>query len=93
MCFDNVGPSKGGMLKDAKMVMQSRKAKSPMVGNGTGRGGPLGPKSWVNFRSLTRERPMLATDGAANFRRPEVTREASLDVTVAVTVSRVFAVR
>lgn len=93
MCRDIDGPIKGGILNDAKMVMQSRRAKSAIEGTGTGRGGPPGPKSCANLRSLMRENPMLAVEETANFKGPEVTSVASLAVTVDVIVSRVFANR
>jgi len=39
------GPRRGGRLKEAKIVIQSRRVKSAYDGRGTGRGGPPGPKS------------------------------------------------
>jgi hypothetical protein len=87
------GPRRGGMLKDAKIVMQSRSAKRPRVGRGTGRGGPEGPKSRAKVRSLIRVREMLAVEEAANFMVPDVTRVGEVEVTVEVMVSSVLAVR
>ena len=43
---------RGGRLKEAKMVMESRRAKRAKLGNGTGRGVPAAPKSFANWLSL-----------------------------------------
>lgn len=80
------------MLKDAKIVMQSRSANSVIVGKPTGLGGPV-PNSCANLRSFIRQRPIFAALLAANFSGPAVTRFAGRDVRVPVTVSSVLAVR
>ena len=87
------GPSRGGTLKDANIVRQSRNVKRAYDGRGTGRGGPPGPKSLANAWSLKRQRPMFAVDEAANLAVPLVTCEEGLFWTVEVMVSSVLAVK
>jgi len=81
------------MLKEAKIVMQSRMANKASEGSGTGRGGPPGPYRRTNARSLMRQRLMFEVEETANLVGPEVTRVAGLSWTVEVTVSRIFAER
>lgn len=83
----------GGILKEAKIVRQSRAANSTIVGNGTGRGGPLGPKRRTNTRSLKRQRLRFADEDAANLEGPDVTVELGLLYTVDEAVSRALAVK
>jgi hypothetical protein len=87
------GPRSGGMLKEAKIVRQSRKVKSAYEGKGTARGTPDGPKRRANAWSLKRQRPIFAELEAANFMVPLVTSDEGLFWTVEVMVSRELAVR
>ncbi len=90
----STGPSRGGTLKEAKMVMQSRMAKRAYEGSGTGRGGPpVGPNMRTKAWSLKTHRPMLAVEEAANLAVPEVTSVAGWLRTVEVAVSIVLEVR
>lgn len=66
------GPRSGGRLKDAKMVMESLSANNVIVGNPTGLGEPV-PNSCANFRSLMRQRLILAVEEAANLFTSAVT--------------------
>jgi len=54
------------------MVRQSRIVKSAKVGRGTGREGPVEPKSCVKRLSLYKQSARFAPDVATNFEVPAV---------------------
>jgi hypothetical protein len=87
------GASKGGRLKEAKMVRQSRTVKRANVGIGTGRLGPLEPKSWVNWLSLYRQRARLDVDVATNLVVPAVVEPMGVLARTEAKVSMAFAVK
>ena len=62
-----------GMLKEAKMVRQSRMVKRAKVGRGTGREAPeVLPNIWVKRLSLYRQRARLEVEVARNLEVPAV---------------------
>ena len=90
------GAIKGGRLKDAKTVIESRRANNAKLGIGTGRGGTKvdvrGPNILVNWLSLCRHKLMLTPEVATNFAGPAVVEPAGWPRTVLDTVSIVFAI-
>jgi hypothetical protein len=94
MCCSKLGASRGGKLKDAKIVMQSRIVKRANVGRGTARlGPPVEPKSCVNLLSLYKHRLRLAVLVARNLVVPAVVEDAEVWLTVEAAVSMVLAVK
>jgi hypothetical protein len=86
------GASKGGILKLAAMVKESRRAKSTNVVDGIGRG-VTGEKSLVKFASFHKPRERLVSDVAANLAVPWVVLWAGLLVMVEEAVSMALAAR
>jgi hypothetical protein len=82
----------GGTLKDAKMVMESRRVKRRYVGRGTGRGA-TGEKRRVKCVSFHKQRERFASDVAANLGVPWVVDDGEVRRTVEDAVSIEFAVR
>lgn len=88
------GAIKGGRLKDAKIVIESLKAKSAYVAGGIALLTlPLVPNILANCESLTRPSDMFTADVATNFGTPAVVVSAGRFDNVEETVSRVLAVR
>ena len=94
MCRSKRGARRGGRLKEANMVRQSRTVKRAKVGSGTGRGEDADElKSWVKRLSLYRQSARFAELVARNFGVPAVVIVGGLFRKVDVAVSIVFAVR
>ena len=95
MCLSSLGASRGGRLKEAKMVRQSRMVKRAKVGRGTGRLGPAeaAAKSCVNWLSLYRHRARFEAEVAANLVVPAVVLVKGVCVRADETVSIVLAVK
>jgi hypothetical protein len=88
------GAIKGGRLKEANMVRESRMANKAydslgIVAPGDEEGAP---NIFANCESLYTQILMLTEEVAMNFVLPEVTADAFLDETVDDIVSTVFAV-
>lgn len=99
LCDDDVyasryGASRGGMLNEANIVRQSRRAKTAKHGRGTGRGAaaPGARKSLTKAWSLYTHSDTLAREEAANLAGPEVVVRAGEADKVDVAVSRALAV-
>jgi hypothetical protein len=87
------GASRGGRLKDAKMVRQSRTVKRAKVGRGTGREGPVDPKSCVKRLSLYRQSARFEVEVATNLGVPAVVEVIESRDMVDDAVSIEFAVK
>lgn len=87
-----LGAIKGGRLKLAKMVSESRKAKVKSVMGGTGRADTV-PYILVNWESLIMVNPTLATLVAANLSKPADVRLAGRARVVDLKVSKKFALK
>jgi hypothetical protein len=91
--LSNEGARRGGRLKDAKMVRQSRTVKRAKVGRGTGREGPVDPKSCVKRLSLYRQRARFEVEVATNLEVPAVVEAIESRDMVDDAVSIEFAVK
>jgi hypothetical protein len=86
------GARRGGRLKDANTVNESRSIKSAYVGGGMGRVEAV-EKSLVKCESFQSDRERLAVDVLANFIVPCVVADAGFARTVDRTVSMPLAHR
>lgn len=88
------GAIKGGRLKEAKMVIESRMANRAYDSLGIAAAGDEEgpPNILANWESLYTQRLILTEEVAMNLVLPEVTAEAFFDETVEDIVSTVFAV-
>lgn len=88
------GAIRGGRLKDAKIVKESRNAKSAYVAGGIALLTVFrGPNIFANCESLTRPKDMLTADVAMNFGTPAVVVSGGWFERVEEAVSRVLAMR
>jgi hypothetical protein len=103
MRCERCGAIKGGRLKEAKIVRQSRTVKRKNVGRGTGRGvDPGAAKRRVNWLSLYRHSARFVVEVARNFGVPLVcspsapflvSEEDDGPLSVIAAVSMLFAVK
>lgn len=87
----SIGAIFGGTLNDAKMVIESRRARNMYLAGGKGRG-IMVPNILVKLLSLYRARPMLTRLTALNFAKPLVVALAGWSRTVELIVSTILAV-
>jgi hypothetical protein len=91
-CIGNFGPSRGGILKEAKIVRESRTVKRRYVAAGMGRAA-TGEKSFVKCVSFHRQRERFAIDVAANLGVPWVVDVYGVFLMVDDAVSMLLAVK
>ena len=85
---------RGGRLKEAKIVRQSRMVKRAYVAAGTGRGAAVrAPNICVNLLSLKRQSVRFEAEVAANLAGPAVTLSEDWLRMVDDAESTVFAVK